>query len=390
MPVLAPDFVHLFAPGTSHPCPDGVGLLVRVLPGVPLSLPSGRVIAMEPLGCGVGDPAEMAFTQQVRPGTYPVVLVTVDVIGPDGGHRDTRVAAAQLEIRNEPVATWELALRPGEDTEELDDDELFGYPVDGGTGCFVDAQTFQAAGEKEDFAGQVAESLWGRPQTPVASVRECAPITMSVGDDEHAVVVFSTGWGDGDYPTWIGRTADGDVACFLTDFQVLADEDGREAAGNAEDLRNRIQAPLDTVAQYRALKRRLEGMPILTELLPGDTLRLGSLSSRSGTFLLVNQDDGDVVIYRAQDGATVWRTRTLLEDELIGLANRLVLQDSGNLVVFAPTGVQVWNSGTRGRDVQRAVLGDDGRLVLVDADGGEVWSSELLYPQPMSSAGHLE
>ncbi|RMB84759.1 DUF4241 domain-containing protein [Streptomyces shenzhenensis] len=377
MPVLTPDFVRLFAPGTSHPCPDGVSLLVRVLPGVPLSLPSGRVIAMEPLGCGLGDPAEMAFTQRVRPGIYPVVLVTVDVIGPEGGHRDTRVAAARLEIRDEPVATWELALRPGEDTEELDDDELFGYPVDSGTGCFVDAQTFQAVSEEEDFAVRVMDSMRDRPQAPASSVPECAAITMSVGDDDHAVIVFRTGWGDGDYPTWIGRTIDGDVACFLTDFHVLLDDGcSTPSAGMNSDPQS------SGADQYRDVKRRLEGRPILAELLPGVALRLGALSSSSGAFLLVNQEDGDVVIYRAQDGATVWSTGTLLEDELIGLSNRLVLQDNGNLVVFAPTGVQVWSSGTQGRDVQRAVLGDDGRLVLLDADGGEVWSSDLLYPKP--------
>ncbi|MCX4428625.1 DUF4241 domain-containing protein [Streptomyces mirabilis] len=218
MPLPAPDFAQLFAPGTSRLLPDADGsLVVRVLTGVPLSLPSGRVIAMEPLGCGAGDPAEMAFTQQVRPGTYPVVLVTVDLIGTDGGHQDSRVAAARLEIRDEPVDTWELALQPRQDTDQLADDELFGYPVDGGTGCFVDAQTFQAAGEEEDFTGQVAESIWGRPQPPAGTAPDCAPVTMSVGDNEHALVMFNTGRGDGSYPTWIGRTADGAIACFLTE-----------------------------------------------------------------------------------------------------------------------------------------------------------------------------
>jgi hypothetical protein len=121
---------------------------------------------------------------------------------------------------------------------------------------------------------------------------------------------------------------------------------------------------------------RTEGRPVLTEMTPGDTLRLGSLTSRSGTFVLVNQDDGDVVIYRVHDGATVWRTGTPLEGELAGLSNRLVLQTGGDLVLFAPTGTPVWSSETRGRDVRRAVLEDDGRLVLVGADGTEVWSSE--------------
>ncbi|MFI1409849.1 DUF4241 domain-containing protein [Streptomyces sp. NPDC020707] len=379
MPLSAPDFAQLFAPGTSRLLPDVDGsLVVRTLPGVPLSLPSGRVIAMEPLGCGVGDPAEMSFTQQVRPGTYPVVLVTVHLIDAADGHQDTCVAAARLEIRDEPVATWELALQSGQDTDQLDDGELFGYPVDGGTGCFVDAQTFQAAGEEEDFTSQVAESMWGKPQPPAGSVPDCTPVTISVGNNKHALVMFSTGRGDGNYPTWIGRNANGAITCFLTDFQILTDEDDQEAMGDADALRNRIPAPPDTATQYCTLQYRLEGMPLLTELLPGGTLRLGALSSKSGTFLLVNQDDGDVVIYRAQDGAPVWRTETQLKDELTGLySNRLVLQDSGNLVLFAPTGTQLWNSGTQGRDVQRAVLTDQGRFVLVGADGGEVWSSEL-------------
>ncbi|MFJ1745859.1 DUF4241 domain-containing protein [Streptomyces sp. NPDC088116] len=223
MPVPAPDFVQLFAPGTSHDFPDAeVSLLVRVLPGVPLSLPSGRVVAMEPAYFGEDDPAELAFTEQVRPGTYPVVLIMVDMIGPDGEDQgNTRVAGARLEIRDEPVATWELAVTPGDDLDDLEDDELFGYPVDSGTGCFVDARTVEALGEDEDFAEEVLSARFDRdPRIPATD-----PITMSVGDDDHALVAFSTGWGDGSYSTWIGRTAGGDVACFLTDFEVLPEED---------------------------------------------------------------------------------------------------------------------------------------------------------------------
>src|SRR5262245_36593992 len=105
MPVPAPDFARLLAPGTTYPSPDGAyRLVVKALPGVPLSLPTGRVIAMEPFLCGYGDPDEAAFTQQVPPGSYPVVLSVVDVLDPDGVHHgDTRVAAARLVIRDEPL-----------------------------------------------------------------------------------------------------------------------------------------------------------------------------------------------------------------------------------------------------------------------------------------------
>jgi hypothetical protein len=34
-------------------------------------------------------------------------------------------------------------------------------------------------------------------------------------------VIFDAGDGDGRYATWVGYAADGEVACFLTDFQML-------------------------------------------------------------------------------------------------------------------------------------------------------------------------
>lgn len=54
-----------------------------------------------------------------------------------------------------------------------------------------------------------------------------------LGDDETGeltdpdsganLIAFSTGWGDGCYPTWIGRSASGDIACFVADMHVLGD-----------------------------------------------------------------------------------------------------------------------------------------------------------------------
>jgi hypothetical protein len=33
--------------------------------------------------------------------------------------------------------------------------------------------------------------------------------------------VFQSGWGDGAYPVSVGRTAAGDVACFVADMLLL-------------------------------------------------------------------------------------------------------------------------------------------------------------------------
>jgi Protein of unknown function (DUF4241) len=40
--------------------------------------------------------------------------------------------------------TWEPALRPGEDPATLQPDEFFGFGVDTGTGCFLDASAVPA------------------------------------------------------------------------------------------------------------------------------------------------------------------------------------------------------------------------------------------------------
>jgi hypothetical protein len=36
------------------------------------------------------------------------------------------------------------------------------------------------------------------------------------------VVIFNCGMGDGYYPTWVGRTAAGELACFVADLEVLS------------------------------------------------------------------------------------------------------------------------------------------------------------------------
>ncbi|NJQ16950.1 DUF4241 domain-containing protein [Streptomyces bohaiensis] len=238
MAVSPPDFAQILAPGSVHPLfEDGSTLRVRELPGVPLSLPSGRLIAMEPFGAGMGDAEELAFTDTVEPGTYPVVLSLVDVHEPDGSFSgDTRVAAARVVVSEEPVVSWELALSSGQELSDLADDEFYGYPVDGGTGSFMDVRTFDSIGD-QDFGNRVLSAKFpGAMEEQGAEPPEPAedPVTLSVGEDEHAVVAFSTGWGDGAYATWTGRAADGSLACFLTDFSTM-DEDDEDEAEHRDD-----------------------------------------------------------------------------------------------------------------------------------------------------------
>jgi hypothetical protein len=121
------------------------------------------------------------------------------------------VAAARLTVRDEPVASWELALRPDQDPRLLGDGEFFGFGVDAGMGCFVDAEAAEAlAGIVEETYEDAFEDLLSDQAVEVSD-----PATGA------NLIAFPSGWGDGAYPTWIGRTTDGEVACFVADMLVL-------------------------------------------------------------------------------------------------------------------------------------------------------------------------
>ena len=170
-----------------------------------MHLLSGRLIAVDPSWLTSRGWLGIApFTVTVPPGTYPLTLAVVE------WPADKRVAAAKLTIRDEPVAAWEMALRPGEDPATLRAGEAFTVGVDVATIALVDAVALDT----------------------MAARTEDDPDSYDVADADHPVelrdrasganlIAFNTGWGDGGYPVWIGRTTSGAVACFVVDMGML-------------------------------------------------------------------------------------------------------------------------------------------------------------------------
>jgi len=215
MPIPPPDFDLIFREGGTFVDEIAGSAVIALTEIGKLELPTGRVVAGDPMA-GLGEDSE-AFTAEVAPGAYPVVVARAQWPENEG---DVRIVAAKLVIRDEPVAAWEPALVAGQDPAELADDEMFGYGVDTASGCFVDASH---AGLSETLlAGEGDEGLiWD-----VFMEAEDAAVARIVSDPEsgRAVAVFTSGWGDGAYPTWVGRTASGEVACFATEFFVVPDD----------------------------------------------------------------------------------------------------------------------------------------------------------------------
>ncbi len=216
MALRPPDVARLFTLGAVHPSWRGKVGIVTGLPFAVINLPTGQVAACDPF-VELGEDVP-PFAVCVEPGQYRVVLSIIETTDPGAPapqQLSGSVAAAMLQISEEPAVSWELALCDGQDGE-FGDEEFFGYGVDSGTGCFADAAGTIPLGDLiEGDGGELAQALGDlQPQ----------PIALSLEDSGYGIVAFTSGFGDGMYPTWIGRTATGDVSSFVTEFFIVPQE----------------------------------------------------------------------------------------------------------------------------------------------------------------------
>lgn len=178
--------------------------VTEALDGGVLRLPTGRVVVAE---CGSLSAAP--YTVEVPPGKYQVTVLMIRD-HQDGYDFYAGLGAVRLEIRDEPVTSWEMAVRPGEDVRTLPDGHWYGFPVDGGTGTFYDAAASDIAAETELIMLPFEQNTWRtwRLHDPPG-----APANL---------FLFASTRGDGRYPVWIGRTKAGEVACFVADMLLLS------------------------------------------------------------------------------------------------------------------------------------------------------------------------
>ncbi|PDT17148.1 hypothetical protein CO670_07855 [Rhizobium sp. J15] len=183
-----------------------------------VELTSGRIVAADPLA----QPDRPALARTVAPGDYPVTLY--QAFG--------RIAAASMRFAEGKPDHWELAVLPGQDPATLKDDEIFGYPVDAGVGCYMDAQTLDLIDERQ------AQVQAQKPDADINYYDDVLAADLDANKSIYAlhrpvagkkgnVAVFWSGWGDGIYPVFWGLDRDGRALMLLTDFAVIENADGR-------------------------------------------------------------------------------------------------------------------------------------------------------------------
>lgn len=179
-----------------------------------LNLPSGELVAAD----AITSPDRPAFDTRLPTGRYPVSVALKQTLknGKPGNTGNQRVAYAKLTIADKPVAQWLLATTGKQDPKHLDDDEYYGYPVDAGVGSFMDLRASKILWGMRDSGDRIIGEL---ERHDVDSWSWANFIVDPVSGLN--VIVFSSGYGDGTYPTYYGLTANGEIACVVTDFMIV-------------------------------------------------------------------------------------------------------------------------------------------------------------------------
>lgn len=173
-----------------------------------LILPTGGIVACDPFAF----PETKPFPLNVPPGQYRVTLSVAHT-----PRHYQRVAYAMVSLSDRPALRWKMALLPGQNTNTLEPDQFFGYGVDAGTGCFMDAS----------IASVLAQRMWNHDDWDKDLIMEMEKTRVPSWDWLNAtidpetganLIAFSSGWGDGAYPCYWGYDAEGNVVNLITDF----------------------------------------------------------------------------------------------------------------------------------------------------------------------------
>ncbi len=180
-----------------------------------LNLPTGKIIANDPLTAY----QDQSFIDSVKPGSYPVYIYVHNI------DDDKRVSLAEIRFTDATPVRFETALAEGETLEDLNtlgEDEFFGYGVDSGTGGFMDVATYKMLEALEDGFEDLNDEL------DQSYVHTYSTANATFPNTDNNIVAFSSGFGDGAYPSFWGFDEAGNRCCLITDFITIQEEENDE------------------------------------------------------------------------------------------------------------------------------------------------------------------
>lgn len=184
-----------------------------------LVLNSGRLVACDPLVFPDSEP----FAVSLPPGRYPVILSVAHIHKNNERNPDERVAYAMLKLSQAPAIRWELATLSHQKISTLKEGEFFGYPVDSGTGCFMDEEAGKIIDDSIYSDETYENSLIDKLECELEKNYKptwCWAVFCVDRTSQANVIAFSSGWGDGIYASYLGYDAKDKISAVVTDFCI--------------------------------------------------------------------------------------------------------------------------------------------------------------------------
>ncbi len=206
--IKTPAFLeNAFTNGYSQMDPDDDNLKFSAVEIGKLNIKEGKIFACDPISLYMEEP----FTAEFPKGQFPVE-VAIATINDD----DERIGFARIRFTDTKPVKWSYALTDGQDPAELEKDEIFGYGVDSGTGSFMDASGYTEYDNlyKEDVDLSTVSKEMEK------AYKDTRTWLMWEGKTSNAAL-FTTGYGDGLYASYIGYDANGNICRLVTDFGLL-------------------------------------------------------------------------------------------------------------------------------------------------------------------------
>lgn len=179
-----------------------------------INLPTGFLVACDPLITNDMKPFETVFPK----GEFSVSV-----------HREREsncIAYVEVIFSNQKISDWKMATTEGQNPNDLRGEEIFGYPVESGMGCFMDAETQNQLNNLEaelfnkkgnDFMGIYEEFFhphFFESDDTIDQFSFLVPNHAKPGN----LFAFETGYGEGFYASYIGYDANKNPVKIITEF----------------------------------------------------------------------------------------------------------------------------------------------------------------------------
>ncbi len=181
-------------------------------------LPTGKIVACDPLITNDMQPFETPFPK----GTFPVFV-----------HKEREsncIAYVEIVFAETPVVNWKMGTTKGQNLKDLSKDEIFGYPVESGMGCFMDVSTQEQLNlleqklfrrKADDFMGIYEEFFHEHFFDQNGAIDQFAFLKPN-DDFPGTILAFETGYGEGFYASYIGFDDKNQPVKIVSEFIEIA------------------------------------------------------------------------------------------------------------------------------------------------------------------------